>query len=190
MFHNAAFSILTGEPENAPALDGLPVFEVVEVDGKFFAKVPTVLPKKATMPMVKRDENDKRKFVIIGGGAAGLSAAETLRQSNFGGEIIVISKESIVPYDRTLLTKNTMGIDANKIVLRSKEFLDEFGIDYQLNQQVKNIDSKSKQVTLADDSVVSFDKLLIATGGYATKPIIPGVALKNVFTLRDAKDQE
>lgn len=52
-FHNAAFSILTGEPERAPALDGLPIFEIVEKDGKFYAKVPTVLPKKVTMPMVK-----------------------------------------------------------------------------------------------------------------------------------------
>jgi len=39
-FHNAAFSILTGEPEQAPALDGLPVFEIFEKDGKFFVKVP------------------------------------------------------------------------------------------------------------------------------------------------------
>jgi nitrite reductase/ring-hydroxylating ferredoxin subunit len=45
-FHNAAFSILTGEPEHAPALDGLPVFEVIEKDGKVFVKIPPVLPKK------------------------------------------------------------------------------------------------------------------------------------------------
>ena len=69
------------------------------------------------MPMSKRDPLDQRKFVIIGGGAAGLSAAETLRQSDFGGEIIVLSKEGKVPYDRTLLTKNTIGIDVNKIIL-------------------------------------------------------------------------
>lgn len=52
-FHNAAFSVLTGQPERAPAIDGLPVFEIIERDGKFYAKVPTVLPKKQTMPMVK-----------------------------------------------------------------------------------------------------------------------------------------
>lgn len=79
MFHNAAFSIITGEPENAPALDGIPVFEVLQKDGKFYANVPVVLPKKVPMHMAKWNPSDTWKFVIVGGGAAGLSAAETLR---------------------------------------------------------------------------------------------------------------
>ena len=69
-FHNAAFSILTGEPEHAPALDGLPVFDIIEKDGKFFVKVPAQLPKKIPMHMAKPDSSDSWKFVIIGGGAA------------------------------------------------------------------------------------------------------------------------
>ena len=116
-FHNAAFSIITGEPEQAPALDGLPVFEVIENSGKHFAKVPYPLPKKKTMPMAKPDGSDHRSFVIIGGGAAGLSAAETLRQSNFKGQIHIYSKEDRIPYDRTLLSKNTSGVDTTKAVL-------------------------------------------------------------------------
>jgi len=59
-----------------------------------------------------------------------------------------------------------------------------------LNTLVKSINSSNKTVTLSDDSVISFDKLLIATGGHAIKPIIPGIALKNVLTLRNSKDQE
>ena len=43
--------------------------------------------------MVKRDPNNKSKMVIIGGGAAGLNCAETLRQSSYTGEILVISNE-------------------------------------------------------------------------------------------------
>lgn len=78
-FHNAAFSILTGEPEHAPALDGIPVFEIVQKGGKTYVKVPYPLPKKKPMHMAKPDGSDSRRFVIIGGGAAGLSAAETLR---------------------------------------------------------------------------------------------------------------
>jgi len=189
-FHNAAFSILTGEPEQAPALDGLPVFEVLEKEGKFYVKVPTILPKKQPMPMAKWDPNDQRRFVIIGGGAAGLSAAETLRQSDYNGEILILSQEGKAPYDWTLLTKNTMGVDTDKIQLWNKEFLETYGIDYKLNTLVKSINSSNKTVTLSDDSVISFDKLLIATGGHAIKPIIPGIALKNVLTLRNSKDQE
>lgn len=43
--------------------------------------------------MAKRDPDNKTKMVIIGGGAAGLNCAETLRQSNFTGEILVLSNE-------------------------------------------------------------------------------------------------
>lgn len=50
--------------------------------------------------------DDKRRFVIIGGGPAGLSAAETLRQSGFEGDITIISSEEASPYDRTILSKN------------------------------------------------------------------------------------
>lgn len=143
-FHNAAFSILTGEPENAPAFDGLPVFEVVEKEGKIYAKVPYPLPKKKPMHMAKPDGSDKWRFVIIGGGAAGQSAAETLRQSDFKGEIVILSKEDRIAYDRTLLSKNTSGVDTTKAVLRPQAFLTEYGINYKLNSTVKSIDAAHK----------------------------------------------
>lgn len=176
-FHNAGFSILTGEPENAPALDGLPVFEIIEKDGKAYVKVPYPLPKKKPMHMAKPDGSDPRKFVIIGGGAAGQSAAETLRQSDFKGEIIILSKEDRIPYDRTLLSKNTSGVDTTRAVLRSSDFLNEYGINYHLNSNVTSIDANSKQVFLENGTSIAYDKLLIASGGQAVKPRIPGIEL-------------
>ena len=78
--HAAGFSILTGEPENAPGLDGLPTFSVIERDGKSFVLVPEGgVPGSVPMPLTKRDHDNKTHFVIIGGGAAGLNCAETLR---------------------------------------------------------------------------------------------------------------
>jgi NADPH-dependent 2,4-dienoyl-CoA reductase/sulfur reductase-like enzyme len=70
------------------------------------------------MPLTKRDLNDKRNYVIIGGGAAGLNCAETLRQSGFTGKITLVSAEKVLPYDRTLLTKTLPFGDAKKFVLR------------------------------------------------------------------------
>lgn len=84
--------------------------------------------------------------MIIGGGAAGQSAAETLRQSDFKGEIIILTKEDRIPYDRTLLSKNTSGVDTTRAVLRSSDFLNEYGINYHLNSNVTSIDANSKQV--------------------------------------------
>ena len=86
--------------------------------------------------MAKRDPQDSRRFVIIGGGPAGLNCAETLRQSNYTGEILVISAEDMVPYDRTLLTKVLPTGDASKFKLRSDEFLKNADIDYKLSTRV------------------------------------------------------
>lgn len=83
--HAAGFNVVTGAPDSAPAMDGIPTFPVIERDGKFFVEVPEELPGKVAQKMTKRDPEDKRKFVIVGGGAAGLNAAETLRQSGFTG---------------------------------------------------------------------------------------------------------
>jgi nitrite reductase/ring-hydroxylating ferredoxin subunit len=47
-WHAAAFSIVTGELEGAPSLDGLPKFDVVERDGRHFVKVPAQIPKSQT----------------------------------------------------------------------------------------------------------------------------------------------
>lgn len=81
------------------------------------------MPKSQTAPLAKRDPNDKRRYVIIGGGPAALMCAETLRQSNYTGEILMISADNIVPYDRTLLTKLLPITDATKLKLRDETFL-------------------------------------------------------------------
>lgn len=71
--HAAAFSVTTGAIESSPGLDGVPAYEIVEVDKKFYVKVPEgPIQQKSTFPMVKRDPADQRNFVIVGGGAAGL----------------------------------------------------------------------------------------------------------------------
>jgi len=82
-------------------------------------------------------------MLIVGGEAAGLSCAETLRQSEFTGEIQVLSPEKILPYDRTLLSTN-MSDDVSP--LRKSDFLDEFGIDYQFGYEVTSIDKYAKTV--------------------------------------------
>ena len=75
----AAYDLASGIAENAPALDGLATYAVNEKEGKWFVRVPKELKQHKTTPMAKRDPNNRTKFLIIGGGAAGLSCAETLR---------------------------------------------------------------------------------------------------------------
>jgi nitrite reductase/ring-hydroxylating ferredoxin subunit len=187
--HNAAFSILDGYPETAPAKNGLQKFEIIEKQGKKYVKVPSNFKDTQVVHMATRDPKNKTKFIIVGGGPAGLSAAETLRQSDFTGEIIILSNEDKVAYDRTLLSKVLAKGDPDKWIIRKQDFLDTYGIEFRTNTPVTGIDTKKKEVVLNDNTTLSYDKLLIATGGTPRVLNIPGIDLKGVHTLRTAADQ-
>jgi len=139
--------------------------------------------------MAKRDPSNTTKMVIVGGGVAGLNCAETLRQSNFTGEISVISNENRLPYDRTLLSKVLAVGDVNKLSLRESGFYDEAGIDYHLGYSVTEIDRQNKSVTLSNGNKLSYDKLLLATGASSRKVNNEGASLPGVFYLRSGEDQ-
>jgi NAD(P)H-nitrite reductase large subunit len=140
--------------------------------------------------MAKRDPANKKVYVIIGGGPAGLNCAETLRQSNYTGEILVISDDNLMPYDRTLLTKVIATGNASKFKLREDSFLAAHDINYKLNTRAQSVDTTAKTVKLSDGSVISYDKLCVATGGAPMKPPIKGIEHQNVMFLRSGKDQE
>ena len=85
---------------------------------------------KVDLPLGSKNLLKDKKFVIIGGGPSGLSAAESLRQSGFGGKIVILSKEKELPYDWTMLTKVVLKADPSWVCIRSKEFLDKLDIDF------------------------------------------------------------
>jgi apoptosis-inducing factor 3 len=86
-WHAAGFSVVSGAIEYAPGMDGVPKYAVHEKEGKWYVRVPKKLEQKQVAPMAKRDPSNTTKYVIVGGGAAGLNCAETLRQSGYTGEI-------------------------------------------------------------------------------------------------------
>jgi NAD(P)H-nitrite reductase large subunit len=94
-----------------------------------FVVVPEKIQQKKSLPMTKRDMKDKRNFVIIGGGPAGLNCAETLRYSGYSGKITLVSNEKLLPYDRTLLSKTLPFGDASKFQLRDADWLKDADID-------------------------------------------------------------
>lgn len=191
-WHGASFDIISGKTDISPAIDDLPIYKVETADnGENYIVLAdkTDVKKNITPQMSKRDPNDKRRFVIIGGGPAGLSAAETLRQANYTGEILIISKDSELPYDRTVLSK-WVPDSVKKIHLRSEDFLKEYDIDVKTNLGVDNIDNKNRKIKLEDGTEVAYDKLLIATGATVFKPNIPGADKPHVVTLRTYSDLE
>ena len=96
----------------------------------------------------------------------------------------MISNEKSLPYDRTLLSKVVGTGDSSKFTIRNSDFLDEYSITYQLGYEAVSIDRKSKTVKLSSGAEISYDKLLLATGGKANVPELAGGNLKGVHVLR------
>eukprot|EP00347_Sterkiella_histriomuscorum_P021448 403333940 len=176
-WHSASFSIENGFIDGAPGLDGVPKYEVVEKGTQHFVNVPETIKKNEQPYLAKRNPQNKSRYVVIGGGPAGLSCAETLRQAGFTGEISLVSAESIAPYDRTGLSK-AIG-SGSAFSLRDQAYLREADIDMHLNSRVTRVDSQNKTLTIQQ----------YASGTYATKPPIKGIDLQNVYLLRDHLDQ-
>lgn len=129
------------------------------------------------------------KYVIIGGSAAGIAAAETLRRNDKASSITLVSDEELPLYSRCLLTYLIAGsIDESKLIFKNEGFYKDNDIKTYLGKKAVSIDAKKKNVSLEDGTKISYDKLLIATGAAPKLVDIPGVDKKGVFTLRKIED--
>ncbi|MFO7445449.1 MAG: FAD-dependent oxidoreductase [Ignavibacteriaceae bacterium] len=186
-WHHSCFNAKTGDLLEPPALDALTTFEVKTKKNKVIIMVPDELKGTRTPPMVKQDKlSDKRNFVIIGAGAAGYSAAQTLRETGFKGNIMMITYEDKTPYDRPNLSKAYLSGEAPEewMPLRSEEFYQAYGIELKHGKRVVSLDIENKKLSFVNGDRLAFDKLLIAVGGVPRTLDIPGSELRNIFYLR------
>lgn len=106
------------------------------------------------------------RYVIVGGGIAGVSAAEEIRRHDAQGEITLIDAESFPLYSRVLLPHFIKGkIDRSKVFLKKEEWYAQNNIDWQPGITVSQVDAKNKFVRTSEERELPFDKLLIVTGG-------------------------
>jgi apoptosis-inducing factor 3 len=179
-WHHACFSIKSGSPLSAPALNGLTVWNT-RIEGE---RVFVTDKKTPHSPSVRLA--DPRTFVIVGGGAAGLVAAETLRDEGFLGKLVLFSRDSSAPYDRPNLSKDYLAGKAPEewIPLRPADFYVDRAIDIRLGTHVTQLDPSLQQLTLASGAKLAFDALLLATGASPLQLAIPGGELPHVRYLR------
>ncbi len=131
------------------------------------------------------------QHLIIGAGPAGVVAAETLRRIDPDAGIAIIGDEPEPPYSRMAIPYLLVDhIDESGTYLRDpKQHFKALNIEV-VQQHADKLDPKKKEVTLADGSKRSYDKLLIATGSHPVSPPIPGLDLPQVhscWTLEDAR---
>ncbi|MGP4014894.1 NAD(P)/FAD-dependent oxidoreductase [Saccharopolyspora sp. 5N708] len=107
-----------------------------------------------------------REVAVVGAGAAGLTAAETLREQGFDGRITLIGAEAHLPYDRPPLSKQVLlgTWEPGRVALRAPERYPELGLQLRLGHAATGLDMPGRRVVLDDGSAVRFDGLIIATG--------------------------
>ena len=182
-WHKAAFDIGDGALLEPPALSGLQQYPI-RVEGE--KVVATLTPMAVSKPSVRT--HDARSFLVVGTGAAAVSAVTTLRYEGFGGRIMMIGREQGQPYDRPKLSKNFLAkkTEPSKMALEP-DFFAAHEVEFVMGPATR-IDPAARGVTLRDGTVLTGDAMLVATGSRASVPKFIGGGLGNIFSLRSLAD--
>jgi NADPH-dependent 2,4-dienoyl-CoA reductase/sulfur reductase-like enzyme/nitrite reductase/ring-hydroxylating ferredoxin subunit len=187
-WHHACFSLRTGEALRAPALDPVSCWRV-ERNGDALVvreKLSGSAPKAASA------KGQPASVVIVGGGAAGLAAADMLRREGYGGSLTMISADDSAPYDRPNLSKDFLAGTAPPewIPLRSPDYYRDQRIELVLGSRVSSLELQAKQVELENRTVHPFDSLLIAIGADPVRIPVEGASDSQLHYLRSFADSQ
>lgn len=137
------------------------------------------------------------KHVIIGGVAGGATAAARIRRADESAEIILLEKGKYISYANCGLPYYIGGVisDRDNLFVQTPEgFGKRFNIDVRVENEVTNIDTSAKRVTItkADGTsyTESYDKLLLSPGSNSVVPPLKGVDFEGIFTLRNVTDTD
>jgi 3-phenylpropionate/trans-cinnamate dioxygenase ferredoxin reductase subunit len=130
------------------------------------------------------------RIVIVGASLAGATAAATLRDEGFDGEIHLIGAEAQLPYNRPPLSKGYLRRQERfeDQLVKPAEYYAEQRIELRLGVRATTIDAKQKFVALEGGERVAYDRLLVTTGGRNRTLSVPGADLAAVFQLRTVED--
>ncbi|MGD9538839.1 MAG: FAD-dependent oxidoreductase [Gammaproteobacteria bacterium] len=187
-WHHACFDLRTGEALQAPAFDALLCWEVEHRGGRISVREkrdrPRPSPKRTTA------SGAPNRIVIVGGGAAGFAAAEMLRREGYEDSLVMLSQDDAPPVDRPNLSKDYLAGSAPEewVPLRPDSYYSDNAIDLRLHTDVAGIDTRSREVALANGTRIPYDRLLLATGAEPVRLSIPGADRPHVHVLRSLAD--
>lgn len=187
--HHSCFSLRTGEVLRAPAFDAIPCWRVERVGDRLFVREKLPVSKRTSLS----SKSHPSSVVVLGGGAAGFAAADTLRREGYDGPLTMITADEFAPYDRPNLSKEYLTGQAPEewMPLRPADYYSDRRIDLVLNARASAIDVGRRLVELEDRRSYKFDALLLATGADPVRIAVPGASDSQLYYLRsfrDAKD--
>ena len=135
---------------------------------------------------------DHQTFVIVGASLAGASAARTLRDEGFRGEIHLIGAEEHLPYIRPPLSKDYLAGNADRasVFVESKTWYTDSDVKFHPGTRAVSIDLEDRLVGTDDGGSRRYDRLLLTTGSRPRRLTVPGATLAGVHYLRTLDDSE
>src|SRR5690554_5034622 len=138
------------------------------------------------------------KIIIVGGVAAGATAAAKVRRLSSTAAITMFEAGNDISFANCGLPYYIGGDikSRSKLILQSPEsFKEQYKVDVHVNTRVTNIDRYNKNVTTlnirtGEINYFKYDKLLLAQGGRPVIPNIEGATLDHVFTLWTLNDMD
>lgn len=129
------------------------------------------------------------KYVIVGASAAGISAVEAIRDVDPMGTVSIISEELCPKYSRPMISDFVSGkATVDKMMCREDDFWRVNNVKALTGKIAVTLNTVEKTVTLNDGECVSYEKLLIATGGKPFVPKMEGTDKDGVFTFTNLSD--
>lgn len=131
------------------------------------------------------------RVVIVGGGIAGVAAAEAVRSVSQDTALTLLCSEPELPYYRLNLTRYLAGeIARDALPLHPESWYAERRIQVLCAVPVDHLDPSAKRVLLADGRSLAYDSLILTSGSHPHVPPLPGVQLGGVVCLRTAADAD
>ena len=141
-------------------------------------------------------KTQNRRFVVIGGVAAGMSAATAVKRYDPNTEVVVLEKREFISYNTCSLPyyiANVIDDHRRLIELTPERAKQDYQIDVRTRQEAMAVYPKKNTVIVleretGEEQTLMYDALMLATGGVPISPPVPGINLPNIFQIRTLAD--
>jgi len=134
--------------------------------------------------------NGISRIVVLGGGQAGAQAVETLRREGYLGDLVMVSEEPHLPYQRPPLSKKYLSgeLTEERLWFHHQSFYDEHKISLRLGLRAEKVEALARAVILSSGERLQYDRLLMCTGALPRRINLPGSELSGIRYLRGLED--